>query len=158
MSLNASSFLGDKVSLKRGAETALELSLLRNVHHHIRKGKMAGLSRSKRRKITNRRKRWFTDNIVMHHKRLHDRSRQQAIEDVRKKALERRKQLKKKKQPTLKEALKIENKGELTWDQKINMKDRSIKSRERIKNRELRAQSRWLSVNGASGDKKDENA
>lgn len=157
MSSNSGGFVGAKPSLTRAAETALELSLLRNIHHHIRKGKMSGLSRSQRRKITNRRRRWFTDNIIMHHKRLHDRSRQQAIDEVRKRALERRKQLKKRKQITLDQVLKVKNKGELTWDQKIDMKERSVKSRERIKNRELRAQSRWLSINGAS-EKKEENA
>lgn len=48
-----------------------------------------GLSRREIRKIIHRRNRWFVDNIIMHHKRLHDLNRQLIINNARKNALAR---------------------------------------------------------------------
>lgn len=48
-----------------------------------------GLSRREIRKIIHRRNRWFVDNIIMHHKRLHDLNRQLIINNARKNALSR---------------------------------------------------------------------
>lgn len=147
MTLNATSFIASHPSLVNTAEHALEASLLRNIHSHVRSSKMNGLSRAKRRKVANRRRRWFVDNIVMHHKRLHDRNRQMTIDKVRQRALEKREALKKR-QPSFKEALKIEKKGQLSWSQKVDIRERSLTARDRIQSRRVRAQSRWNSISG----------
>lgn len=156
MSLNATSFIGAHPSLVHGlSEHVLEKAILRNLHSHVRKGKLAGLSRAGRRKIANRRRRWFVDNIIMHHKRLHDRNRQKAVDDMRKKALEKREALKKR-QPTLNEALSLSKDGPLKWRDKIDIKERSLSARERISSRRSRARSRWLSVSDLVEDCKDD--
>jgi hypothetical protein len=145
MSLKATSFIGGYPSLTNTlTEHVLEQALMRNLHSHVRKGKIAGLSRSGRRKVANRRRRWFVDNIIMHHKRLHDKNRQVAVDAMRKKALEKREALKKR-QPTLTEALSLD-KGPLRWRDKLDVKERSQTARDRIHCRKSRAQSRWLSV------------
>ena len=46
-----------------------------------------GLNRREMRKIINRRNRWFVDNIIMHHKRLHDYNRQIVVRDARKRSI-----------------------------------------------------------------------
>jgi len=156
MSLNATSFIGAHPSLIHGlAEHVLEKAILRNLHSHVRKGKIAGLSRAGRRKIANRRRRWFVDNIIMHHKRLHDKNRQQAVDAMRKKALEKREALKKR-QPTLNEALSLNKDGPLKWRDKIDIRERSLSARERISSRRSRAHSRWLSVSDLVEDRKDD--
>jgi hypothetical protein len=152
MSFGDKGFAGAYPSLVRGvAEHTLEKVISRNLHSHIRKGKLAGLSRSARRRIINRRKRWFVDNIVMHHRRLHEKNRQIAVDTMRKKALEKRESLKKR-QPTLQEALSINKDGPIKWSEKINVKERSLSARDRINSRKARAKSRWLTVGSMIGN------
>lgn len=152
MSLGDKSFAGMYPSLAKGfAENALEKVILRNLHSHIRKSKMLGLSRSTRRKIINRRKRWFVDNIIMHHRRLHEKNRQTTVDDMRKKALEKREALKKR-QPTLQEALSINKDGPIKWSEKVDIKKRSLEARDRINSRRSRAKSRWLTVGSLIGN------
>ncbi|MBU6338787.1 MAG: hypothetical protein KGQ36_02315, partial [Rickettsiales bacterium] len=141
MSLGDKSFAGISPNLAKGfANHTLEKIILRNLHSHVRKSKLIGLSRSARRKIINRRKRWFVDNIVMHHKRIHDKNRQTTVDDMRKKALEKREALKKR-QPTLQEALSINKDGPIKWSEKVDLRKRSLDARDRINSRRARAKS-----------------
>ncbi len=141
---NASQFLGAHPAL---VHSVAEHALVHSFFSIVRKGRGKGkrISRAQRRKLTNRRRRWFVDNIVMHHKRLHDKNRQNAIDSIRKKALEKREALKKR-TPTFKEALLLDREGPSIWRDKVNLKERSSSARDRIKMRELRAKSRWASL------------
>lgn len=98
----------------------------------IRKSGKSRLSRVQRRKILGRKRRWFTDNIIMHHKRLHDKNRQIAISEAREKALSNN-SLKK---PT----------ESRRWRDRVEIKDRGRIIRGRIDTKRMRARSRWLSV------------
>ncbi len=119
---------------------------------HIRKGKRSGktLSRRQARKMANRKRRWFVDNIIMHHKRLHDRNREIAVKDARLRALERRKELEKKPQqsnsPSLQHYSRQHHPAPEKWRDRTNIKERGIELRERSRARMIRAQSRWQTI------------
>lgn len=138
----ASQFLGAHPELVHHVS---QHALVHTFFSVVRKGRGRNLSRSQRRKIANRRRRWFVDNIIMHHKRIHDKNRQNTIDDLRKRALARREALKKKPN-SLKEALLLDREGPTIWRDKINLKERTQSTRERIKMREIRAKSRWASL------------
>jgi len=59
--------------------------------HISRLGKRRGLSRREMRKIVNRKRRWFVDNIIMHHQRIHNKNRQTLVSNARSRAIERKK-------------------------------------------------------------------
>lgn len=42
-----------------------------------------GLTKAQRKKLMMRRRRMFVDNIIMHHKRLHDKNREQIIDETK---------------------------------------------------------------------------
>lgn len=102
-----------------------------------RKRKGRRLSRSARKKIINRRRRWFTDNIIMHHKRLHDKNRETIISDAKSLVLSRKLSKNKK---------KVNLEGNATWRDRVEVKDRGRIIRGRISAKKSRARSRWLSV------------
>lgn len=127
-----------------------------------------GLSRREMRKIINRRNRWFVDNIIMHHKRLHDHNRKVIISDARKRAIN-------KKENNFQESLGLIKSGSLT--NKVNTrsyfhdtnnyseseeekKRRYQESRliqDRLENRKKRAKSRWIAhLNPTKLDDKDD--
>ncbi|MBM5782702.1 MAG: hypothetical protein FJ368_04690, partial [Pelagibacterales bacterium] len=112
---NTSQFLGAHPGLVHGVA---EHALVHSFFSITRKGK--GLSRSQRRKVANRRRRWFVDNIIMHHKRLHDKSRQNTIDNIRKRALEKREALKKR-APSFQQALILDREGPQIWRDKVNL-------------------------------------
>ncbi|MSP33353.1 MAG: hypothetical protein EXR06_00420 [Rickettsiales bacterium] len=102
------------------------------------------LTRAQSRKTLNRRRRWFTDNIIMHHKRLHDRNRAIVVASVRAKVL----------------AKKAAASGKMVaepshkWrDRMEGSKERSTNIRGRIDARRARARSRWISVQEQTHDK-----
>lgn len=103
-------------------------------------GKSKGLSRAQRKKLSRRRRRRFVDNIVMHHKRQHDRNREISINLVKSRIVKKKK---------IKEKIKlakIAKSPQLKWKDRFDSKDRTLSMRERVKARRLRAQSRWLST------------
>jgi len=153
LSMTASGFVGAHPELIRHLA---EHVLVHSVYSHIRGGRKVGAPRRQRRKIANRRRRWFVDNIIMHHKRLHDKNRQSAVDDIRKKALEKREALKKKPQ-SLQQALTSKDDSTKWRDRTNGFKERSMSMRDRVDSRRLRARSRWASIStdvpfGDSGD------
>lgn len=108
----------------------------------IRRKKGKRLSRSSRRKLRNRRRRWFTDNIIMHHKRLHDKNRQIVIASARTKVMSRKLARNKPDGPAIPESRK--------WRDRVEVRDRGRIIRGRVSARRSRARSRWLSVSDIS--------
>ena len=106
----------------------------------VRGPRKSKLSRARRRKMTNRRGRWFTDNIIMHHKRLHDRNREVVISSVRTRVLAKKLA-----------AATPESAPSRKWRDRVDTRDRSRTIRGRIDARRSRARSRWLSVSESAG-------
>jgi len=126
-------------------------ALAHTMYSYVRSGRNAGISRRLNRRKMNQKKRWFVDNIIMHHKRLHDRNREVAISNARQRAIERNK--KKNKENLDLEISKLNNSpNKNIWRQKIAMQERSKQIRGRIDARRTRARSRWLAI---SSDKKN---
>ncbi len=101
----------------------------------IRKYRKSRLPRIQRRKILNRKRRWFTDNVIMHHKRIHDKNRQMVVSEARQRAIS--------KDPVKKKRLPQEP-GR--WRDRVEIKDKGKIIRGRISAKRMRARSRWLSV------------
>lgn len=98
------------------------------------------------RKMSNRKKRWFVDNIIMHHKRLHDRNRELVVSNARTRALARKKDRDQKPQITQSTQLTHQRNNDLKWQQRVQTKDRGAEIRDRLNARKLRANSRWASI------------
>jgi hypothetical protein len=114
------------------------------LYSHMRRGSR-GLSRRKARKLSNRKRRWFVDNIIMHHKRLHDRNRELAVSNARNRALARRKALEKK--PTQINSSPLQHsRDDSKWRTKVQLKDRGAELRSRSHARKIRAESRWATL------------
>ena len=112
-----------------------------------RSGKRHGLSRREIRKATNRRRRWFVDNIIMHHKRLHDHSRKILVSNARSRAIARRDAGKKENLSLQKSSdLQKNQNAEMKWCNSVSLKDKGIQLRGRIDAERKRARSRWLSL------------
>lgn len=105
----------------------------------VRGSRKSRLTRAQRRKMMNRRQRWFTDNIIMHHKRLHDRNREIVVSSVRTRVLA-------KKLAAASPATNVQRK----WRDRVDTRDRGLSIRGRIDARRSRARSRWLSVSTTS--------
>lgn len=103
-----------------------------NMAYHGAKRKR--LTRAQRRKLANRRRRWFVDNIIMHHKRLHDRNREIVVTSAKTKSLARK---------LHGNAPSSENRK---WQDRVEIRDRGRVIRGRVDARRLRARSRWLSA------------
>ncbi len=116
------------------------------MYSHIHSNRKTGLSRRLRRKNANIRRRWFVDNIILHHKRLHDKNRELAIVKAREQAVARRDALKKKQELALEKARNPQKEQERKWRELVELKERSNSVRGRIDSRRMRARSRWLSV------------
>ena len=102
----------------------------------VRGPRKARLTRSQKRKMANRRRRWFTDNIVMHHKRLHDRNREIVVASAKTRALAKKLSAGQAQQPE----------PSRKWRDRVDTRDRGKTIRGRIDARRSRARSRWLSV------------
>ena len=97
-----------------------------------------GLTRAQRKKLAMRRYRSFVDNIIMHHKRIHDRNREMAVGLSKPKSATRLKD-----RPTTSPSLSPSN---TKWRDKFNPRDHTAIIRGRIDARRTRARSRWVSV------------
>lgn len=116
------------------------------LHSHLRRSakRLFGGSRRQRRKSLNRKRRWFVDNIIMHHRRLHERNREVIVNDARNRVLARRQALKNKMAPLTPEQRQKEE--DMKWRNSEMMKNRAQTIRGRIDSRRLRARSRWVSA------------
>lgn len=99
-----------------------------------------GSSRRQTRRAMNTRRRWFVDNIIMHHKRLHDRNRELIVNNVRAKVLAKKKAMERDPAALAKE------KQNTKWRERESMKERGVAIRGRVDARLLRARSKWLSI------------
>jgi hypothetical protein len=127
-----------------------------------------GLSRREMRKIINRRNRWFVDNIIMHHKRLHDHNRKVIISDARKRAISKKGnnfQNSLEKIPSDSFASKVNIRSQFYDTQNYNETEEEKKKRyqqsqlimDRLDARKKRARSRWIAhFNPAKLDDKDD--
>ncbi len=117
------------------------------LYSHVRKSsRKKVLSRRMARKMSNRKRRWFVDNIIMHHKRIHDRNRELVISNARSRALARKKSAE---SPSLAKAsspLTHQREKSQNWQEKIVAKERGAEIRERLNARKIRANSRWASI------------
>jgi len=114
----------------------------------VRSARRAGLSRRVARKIANRRRRIFVDNIIMHHKRLHDQNRKIVITNARERALMKKKQLESLKSNTL-EKIKKEQESRASYQRFVerpNIQSKSREIRDRLALSKTRAKSRWASI------------
>lgn len=120
-------------------------ALVHMLNSHARRSrKRRGLSRRKSRKSSNKKRRWFVDNIIMHHKRLHDRNRELVVSNARERAVMRKKELEKKTRPE--SSLQHQRQKQSQWQEKVNLKKRSLESRSVSQAKKLRAESRWAAV------------
>lgn len=120
--------------------------LLHSMRHHARVPR--GMSRVNRgnlrlrRRAVNQRHRWFVDNIIMHHRRLHEKNRQIAINNSRNSSL-----LVSKK-PN--DPLNLNRREPLTqqknWGQRVIIQNGTQDLRNRIESRRIRAKTRWLTI------------
>lgn len=100
------------------------------------------------RKAANRKRRWFVDNIIMHHKRLHDRNRAIVVSNARTRALAKRDSVKKE-SPTLARShtQTLQREREMPKQNSgPSLRERARSLRGRVDSRRLRARSRWLTV------------
>ncbi len=81
----------------------------------------------------------FVDNIIMHHKRLHDKNRQITIDLVSK-------NLNKKEKDRKKEKRERELRQKNQWRQKYAKNNRALEIKERISARRIRAKSGWVAM------------
>lgn len=120
------------------------------LHSFIRRaGRRRGLSRREMRKSSNRKRRWFVDNIIMHHKRIHDRNRAIVVSNARTRALAKREASKNNQTPSLQQSTQQRDRQRSQWQNGSSLKERGSALRGRVDARRLRARSRWLSVMAA---------
>lgn len=121
------------------------------LHSYVRRsGRRRGMSRRQMRKAANRKRRWFVDNIIMHHKRLHDRNRAIVVSNARTRALAKREA--NKQSPQLqqqKPSLSKDREQPKKTPAGPSLKERGMALRGRVDARRMRARSRWLSVMAA---------
>lgn len=118
-----------------------------------RNRKKRGLSRAQMRKITNRRRRQFVDNIIMHHERLANLNRQTIVNNARERALARRERIKKKfdARDSSREAgrgfsFSRSQDSRKDWQPSTDLKERGKKMRGMVDARRIRARSKWLTI------------
>ncbi len=118
------------------------------LHSYVgRSRKRRGMTRRQMRKNANRKRRWFVDNIIMHHKRLHDRNRAIVVSNARTRALAKRDSVKKDSPAPARTHLQtLQREREMPKQNSSNLRERAKSLRGRVDSRRLRARSRWLSV------------
>lgn len=124
-------------------------ALAHALYSHMRRGRRPGMSRRQIRKNSNRQRRWFVDNIIMHHKRIHDRNRQLAVDNARSRAIARRDALKREALPLSIQKLTAPKPAQdesLKWRNAVSLRQKGEELRGRADARKLRARSRWLAI------------
>jgi hypothetical protein len=134
-SLSASGILGSPL-----VHHLIGHEIMHSFFSMIRGKKGKKLTRAQRRKLMNSRRRWFTDNVIMHHKRIHDKNRQIVVSSAKDRAMSKK----------LGRGTKMAPSNSTRWRDRVDIHDRGLTIRGRIDARRLRARSRWLSVVEAS--------
>ncbi len=116
------------------------------LYSHMRRGRSKRISRRQSRKLANRKRRWFVDNIIMHHKRLHDRNREMVITNARTRALARRKESEKERTQNTKTPLQQNRSPHSLLHNKIDLRSRGEEIRSMSRAKKMRAESRWASL------------
>ena len=111
-----------------------------------RNRKRRGLSRAQMRKMTNRRRRQFVDNIIMHHQRLAKMNRQTIVGNARERALARREKTQRKADLQKDQTFEKQQESRKKWQGGVSLKERGQKIRGTIDARRTRARSRWLTI------------
>lgn len=111
-----------------------------------RNRKRRGLTRAQMRKMTNRRRRQFVDNIIMHHQRLAKMNRQTIAGNARERALARRDKIKSKADFQKDRNSERDQEMRKKWQGGVSLKERGQKIRGTIDARRTRARSRWLTI------------
>jgi len=111
-----------------------------------RNRKKRGLSRAQMRKMTNRRRRQFVDNIIMHHQRLAKMNRQTIAGNARERAVARRETIKRKDDLQRDRNSEREQEIRKKWRGGTSLKERGQIIRGAIDTRRIRARSRWLTI------------
>jgi hypothetical protein len=124
------------------------------LYSHTRSRRRNRTNRRERRKVANRRRRWFVDNIIMHHRRLHERNRELAVSKARDRVVARRGMLKKENlQPSQSARSFSKEKPEReNWKERVSLKERGAEIRGRTDLRKMRARSRWLTLSDSSSN------
>ena len=136
LTLDLTSFMSANPSL---AGMVVGHALAHSIYSYVRSGRRHGLNRRQTRKKNNRKRRWFVDNIIMHHKRLHDKNRETIVNKARQKVLARHQMLRKGTLDNTLNPSKAKDKEEsMTWRNKVSTKDRGIALRDRVETRRLR--------------------
>jgi hypothetical protein len=105
-----------------------------------RSGRNKRRARRHVRKIQNRRRRWFVDNIIMHHKRLHDRNRELVITNARSRVLAKREA------EARSAAIQRNKEGEQPQKPHDDHKNKISEIRGRLEAKRARTRSRWVSI------------
>ena len=111
-----------------------------------RNRKRRGLSRAQMRKMTNRRRRQFVDNIIMHHQRLAKMNRQTIVGNARERAMARREKMKNKADLHKDQNFERDQETRKKWQGGVSLKERGQRIRGTIDARRTRARSRWLTI------------
>lgn len=111
-----------------------------------RNRKRRGLSRAQMRKMTNRRRRQFVDNIIMHHQRLAKMNRQTIVGNARERAMARREKTQRKADLQKDQTFEKQQESRKKWQGGVSLKERGQKIRGTIDARRTRARSRWLTI------------
>ena len=120
-------------------------SLIKLLYSRSRIPRLNRFNKRQLRKLRNARRRWFVDNIIMHHRRIHEKqnklakSKQIANLPNNKDAARNKKVISY--NPKRKD-FNFKN----NWQDNYLLKERGVKIRGRIDARELRARSRWVSI------------
>lgn len=123
-------------------------ALFHAFYSYSRSRRKRGVNRRRMRKAANMKRRWFIDNIVMHHRRLHAQNRNLIIKNARERALQKRKkslELQKTQKKPVEKEFRSRTQGN-------DFRERIEKMRGRIDSRKTQARSRWLTVSKLSND------
>jgi len=121
-------------------------ALAHTLYSYVRHSRKRGFSRRQMRKSSNRKRRWFVDNIIMHHRRLHNRNRELIIGNARSKVVARH-EAKKKALALSHQRLQKDQKPTQWRDMaQAQVKERGSLLRNRVEARKTRAQQRWMTI------------
>ena len=120
-------------------DVALDVASGSSPFHSIFNFAKKGLTKAQRKKLARRRYRMFVDNIIMHHKRIHDRNREIAVNNAKIISKDKSKEGRPK---TVISPKRPDHK----WRDKFNSRQNLSLVRDRIVSRRMRAESRWKTI------------
>lgn len=120
-------------------------SLIRLLYSRSRIPRLNRFNKRQLRKLRNSRRRWFVDNIIMHHRRIHDKQ-DKLIKSRQINNLAKNKDESRNKKIITYNPRKKDFNCKNSWQENYLLKERGQKIRGRIDARRLRARSRWVSI------------